>query len=256
MNTLGILQARVSSSRLPGKVLAPILGVPMLFRQIERLLRCKHIDKLLVATSTDSSDDRLVSECQSRGIPVLRGSLDDVLDRFFQAALEFKPRTVVRMTGDCPLADPNVIDETIKYFYSGDFDYVSNCNPPTFPDGLDVEVFKFECLSDAHEKALLPSEREHVTPYIRKQSNHWRLGNLTSRNDLSHMRWTVDEPEDFKFVKAVYERLYENNKNFDMNHVLELLERNPQLQMINSKFMRNEGLVESLKKDREFLIRN
>ena len=256
MNTLGILQARLSSSRLPGKVLLPILGEPMLFRQIERLSRCKQIDKIVVATSIDPSDDGLAFECEKRAIYVFRGSLEDVLDRFFQAALEFNPKVVVRLTGDCPLADPNVIDETIKFFYSGDFDYVSNCDPPTFPDGLDVEVFKFQWLADAHDKATYQSEREHVTPYIRKQSDVLRFGNYARETDLAHLRWTVDEPEDFEFVKTVYEKLYPSNDRFNMWDVLKLSDSHPEWQQINSKFQRNEGLVKSLEQDREFLQRN
>jgi len=256
MKTLAILQARVSSSRLPGKVFLPILGAPMLFRQIERLNRCSGLDKLIVATSVDPSDDLLAGECKNREVECFRGSLDDVLDRFIQAAKPLDPQAVVRLTGDCPLADPVLIDEVIKYFYEGNYDYVSNCDPPTFPDGLDVEVMRFSVLEAAHREAGLPSHREHVTPFVRSHPERFRLGNFASDIDRSNLRWTVDEPEDFEFVRSVYEMLYPNKPDFKTDDILKLLEKYSSLQSINSKFERNEGIKKSLSSDAEFLGQN
>ena len=220
IKTLAILQARVSSSRLPGKVLLPILGEPMLLRQIERLNRCSGLDKLIVATSTDPTDDSLELECEKRGVECFRGSLNDVLDRFIQAANPYDPETVVRLTGDCPLADPALIDEVIKYFYEGNYYYVSNCDPPTFPDGLDVEVMRFSSLEAAHREAVLPSDREHVTPFIRSHPERFRLGNYACDTNRSHLRWTVDEPEDFEFVRSIYEKLYPAKPDFGTDDIL------------------------------------
>jgi len=255
LKNLAILQARLSSSRLPGKVLNPVLGQPMLFRQTERLRRCAAFERLVVATSVDSLDDALVSECAARGIACTRGSLDDVLDRFIQSALPYHPEAVVRLTGDCPLADPALIDEVINYFHAGDYDYVSNCNPPTFPDGLDVEVIRFACLERAGREATLPSEREHVTLYLRAHPERFRLGNYVSPVDRSGMRWTVDEPEDLEFVRAVYEKLYPVKPAFTTDDILNLLERHPGLRSINSKFKRNEGLKKLLRAGEQMLAR-
>lgn len=255
MKVLSILQARVSSSRLPGKVLRPILGQPMLFRQIERLSRCKEFEQLVVATSVDLSDDPLASECAARGIACSRGSLNDVLDRFIQSALPYQPETIVRLTGDCPLADPTLIDEVIRYFHAGNYDYASNCIPPTFPDGLDVEVVRSACLEMANREAALPSEREHVTPFLRAHPERFRIGNYAAQVDRSDLRWTVDEPEDFEFARSVYEKLYPVKPEFTMDDILNLLEEYPDLRSINSMFERNEGLKKSLLADEQLLVR-
>lgn len=255
MKSLAILQARVSSSRLPGKVLLPILGEPMLFRQIERIRRAGRIDHLIVATSTDQSDDVLVGACAARGIPCARGSLDDVLDRFVQCALPYQPETVVRLTGDCPLADPQLIDAMLQGFEESDYDYLSNASPPTFPDGLDVEVMRFSCLIEAHREAKLPSEREHVTPFLRAHPERFRLGNHVADVDRSGLRWTVDEEQDLEFIRSVYQRLYSAKPDFSTEDILGLLADNPQLQSLNSSFERNAGFKKSLQDDARVFAR-
>lgn len=233
----------------------PILEQPMLFRHVERLNRCRNIDKLVVATTTDLSDDVLAAACEHRGVTCFRGSLADVLGRFVQAARQYKADTVIRLTGDCPLADPVVIDDVIRFFQAGNYDYASNCMPPTFPDGLDVEVVRFACLEEAAKEAVLPSHREHVTSYFREHPERYRLGNYASAVDRSGLRWTVDEPEDFEFVRRVYERLYPEKPDFTTQDVLDLLTREPALQAINVKFKRNEGAQKSLQADAEFMTR-
>lgn len=246
---LAILQARVSSSRLPGKVLLPIVGVPMLLRQIERITLSKKIDRLLVATSADSSDDAIETLCRQNKVDFFRGSLDDVLDRFYQAALPFQADQIVRLTGDCPLADPEIIDQTIDFHLSGKYDYTSNCLEPTFPDGLDVEVFRMDCLKEAWKEARLPSQREHVTPFIYQNPSRFRIGHYKNNIDLSHLRWTVDEEEDFKLVAKIYETLYPLNKNFSTADILDFLEKHPELKTINKKYQRNEGYQKSLSQE-------
>jgi spore coat polysaccharide biosynthesis protein SpsF len=246
---LGILQARASSRRLPGKVLKPILGRPMLERQIERLRRARRMDKLVVATSTDASDDAIAALCQSLPIDCFRGSLDDVLDRFYQAARPYGPRAVIRLTGDCPLADPAVIDQLIDMHLAGGFDYTSNVVKRSYPDGLDAEVMEFHCLETAWREATLPSEREHVTPFIRSQRQRYRFGDLVQAQDLSGQRWVVDDPEDFAFISAIYEALCPDNPAFTTADILALLERRPDIAAMMGHAPTNEGYQRSLAAD-------
>ena len=226
-----------------------LMGEPMLARQIERVKRSRLIDQLIVATSEHDSDRPLAELCLRLKIDCYRGSLDDVLDRFYQAAKKYSPDTIVRLTGDCPLADPELIDRVIQFYFDSASDYVSNCLEPTFPDGLDAEVFSLAALEEAWKNGSLKSEREHVTPYITGHPEKFNLANLSNEKNLSDLRWTVDEPEDFDFARAVYERLYQRNPRFGMNDILALLDDDPQLGRINQGFTRNEGLAKSLAED-------
>lgn len=251
---IAVLQVRASSTRLPGKVLKPILGEPMLARQIERILRSKRIDQLVVATSTDASDDAIAALCAQWSIARSRGSLADVLDRVYQAVAPYAPTHVVRLTGDCPLTDPAVIDAAIDFALRGDFDYATNVKPYTFPDGLDVEVVTFRALETAWREAELPSHREHVLPFIHRQPERFYLGYYRSPVDLSRHRWTVDESEDFVFVTAVYEALYPTNPNFSMRDILDFLEHHPELLRVNERFERNAGRRKAFEEDAKFLV--
>jgi len=221
---LAILQARISSTRLPGKVLAPILGVPMIGRQVERLRRCRRIDRLVVATSVDPSDDVLAAYCGSIGLDVFRGPLDDVLDRFGGALAEFpQAATVVRLTADCPLADWTVIDEVIEHHRASGADYTNNTTPQrTFPHGLDAEAMRPEALRAACAEAADPYEREHVTPFIYRQPQRFRLASVTRAMARPELRWTVDYPQDLEFVRKVYERLYPQDPAFDSEAIIAL----------------------------------
>ncbi|MGB5158669.1 aminotransferase class III-fold pyridoxal phosphate-dependent enzyme [Desulfobacterium sp. N47] len=247
---LSILQARCSSTRLPGKVMKPILGVPMLIHQLRRVLESKRIDKLIVATSIDSSDDAIEQVCLAEGIDCFRGSLDDVLDRFYQLTRSWQPSHVVRLTGDCPLIDPNIIDAVIKFCLDGNYDYATNALSPTFPDGLDVEVFLLSALEEAWKEATLPSQREHVTPFIHQHPERYRIGHYQNTEDLSHLRWTVDEQEDFELINKIYNELYPVKPDFRTSDILNLLKQKPDWSNINQQFKRNEGLKKSRNEDR------
>jgi spore coat polysaccharide biosynthesis protein SpsF len=238
---VGILQARMSSTRLPGKVLKPILGTPMLARQLERLLRCPALDELQVATSEQADDDPIRDLCQSVGVACFRGQLDDVLDRFYRCAQGAGADHVVRLTGDCPLADPALIAELVDFYFRRDIDYASNCRPPSLPDGLDAEIFTFKALAEAWSEACDPHSREHVVPFIVRQPQRFAAANWNYTEDLSKLRWTVDEPEDFAFVTKVYEHLYPAKADFGMGDVLALLRRHPELAEMNNRFERNQG---------------
>lgn len=250
MTVLAILQARVSSTRLPNKVLAPLLGQPMLARQIERLRRATTLDKLVVATSNDPSDTPLAAMCAENGVLCYRGSLDDVLERFHGAYATHGPADhVVRLTGDCPLADPEIIDLVVRHHLASGADYTTNAIQPTWPDGLDIEIMRAAVLQRAFDEARLPSEREHVTPYIHKHPEWFRIEHVKGERDLSALRWTVDELADLTFVTEVYAELYQHNRAFTTDDVLDLLKRRPELMQINGDFLRNAGYAKSLAAD-------
>jgi len=238
---LGILQARMTSSRLPGKVLEPIEGMPMIGRQIERLRRSDLLDGLVVATSVDPSDDRLVAYVESLGIPVVRGSLDDVLGRFIGVLDEFSPEVVVRLTADCPLVSSSVVDRVISAF-GPDVDYVSNTLEPTWPDGVDVEVVRASALRWVAEHSDDPHEHEHVTLGVYRRPDRFRCANVAGDVDLSSLRWTVDNAEDLAFVRSIYAKLLPVNDHFDVHDVLELLESQPSLSRKSADSARNAAL--------------
>lgn len=249
MKVLGVLQARVSSTRLPGKVLRPLLGRPMIARQIERLHRARTLDALVLATSTDPSDDALARWAEDAGVPVHRGSLDDVLDRFVSAARPYAPQHVARLTGDCPLADPAVIDAVVARHLRCGADYTSNTIEPTWPDGLDVEVMTMAALEIAAREATAPYQREHVTQFIVRQPGRFRLESVRADTDLSGLRWTVDEPADFELVEAIYAALYPANPAFGTADILAFLQHNPQWITHNTQHGRNEGLARSIARE-------
>ncbi|MBI2125163.1 glycosyltransferase family protein [Candidatus Woesearchaeota archaeon] len=245
-----IVQARMNSTRLPGKVLMDVEGRPLLYRLIMRLKQCKLLDKIVVATSVEKDDLPIVSFCRENNIPYFTGSKDDVLDRFYQTAKQFNIDVVVRITGDCPLIDPEVTDKVIQYYADNQetFDYISNGRPPTYPDGLDTEVFSFQTLEKLWKTATKKYHKEHVTALVSEDAS-FQIGNVENDKDLSHLRWIVDYKEDLEFVREVYRRLYSSGKVFGKNEILQLLEQEPQLQQINGKFVRNDGFAKSLKEE-------
>lgn len=225
----------MSSSRLPGKVMLPVAGAPMLARQLERLRRSKGIERLVVATSTGSDDDAIEQLCDESGTECFRGDLEDVLDRYYQAASHYRAGTIIRLTADCPLADPEVIDRLIAFYEGSEFDYASNIIERTWPRGLDAEIMSFETLERTWQDAERQPEREHVTLYIYRHPERFRLGSFTGDADRSHLRWTVDEVADLEMVRRVYGALYPDNPAFTTADVLEYLDRNPDVAAINTQ---------------------
>ena len=242
MTTIAIVQARMTSSRMPGKVLAPLAGAPMILRQLERIARATTLDGIVVATSTDPSDDELAEIVKAAGYRVARGDLNDVLARFITAMDETNPDTVVRLTADCPLTSPAVIDKVVTAFHESDADYVSNTMQPTYPDGLDVEVVKADVLRTVAQEATDPPEREHVTLGVYRRHDRFRVENVANDVDLSHLRWTVDTPEDYAFASAVYDALFPANPDFEFEDVLALLAERPVLGRTEADAPRNAAL--------------
>jgi spore coat polysaccharide biosynthesis protein SpsF len=228
-NVLAVVQARLSSSRFPRKVLSDLHGAPMVLRQLERINRCTRIDQVVVATSTESSDDELVAVLKSQNIAVRRGPLADVFLRFSQVVDEFSPQHVVRLTADCPLTDPQVIDELIKLHVSSGADYSSNAIERTYPHGLDAECTTREAFSRLGGRELTEQEREHVTLGIYTRPEEFQFSSLTQPVDQSELRWTVDYPSDLDFVRAVYDGLYDSNPEFSSQDVIELIRAQPEL---------------------------
>jgi len=248
---VAIIQARMSSSRLPQKVLKNVINKPLLKHQTERVLSSKRVDKVIIATSIQAEDDPIYELCKELKIDCYRGSLQDVLDRFYQAASQFSADHIVRLTGDCPLIDANLIDSVIDFHLDSSVEYTSNCSPPTFPDGYDVEVFTFNALQQAWQQAEKPSEREHVTPYIRNMTKLFSQNNFKADIDYSRYRLTVDEPEDLLLITRIFEHFYADKANFELADVINFLEQQPEIKKINSSFKRNEGLIKSELEDKE-----
>ena len=246
---LGILQARMNSSRLPGKVLKEVLGKPMLIRQVERIKRSKFIDDLIIATSINPLDNKIEDFCIKNKLKFFRGDEEDLLDRFYKAAKKHNARIIVRLTGDDPLTDPDLIDDMIKAFENGNYHAVSNSNYPTYPEGLDLTVFSFETLKDCWKNAKLKSQREHVIPYMFENKDKYKVYHYKQDQDKSHLRWTVDYEEDLLLIREIYRILYHQKNNFSSKDIYKLLENQPTLVDINSKFIRNEGLIKSLEND-------
>lgn len=233
MTTLLIVQARMTSTRLLGKVLLPLAGEPMLARLVERLRRVRQADGIVVATTTNVTDDPIVALCEELGVASHRGSEHDVLARFADAAAAHRADVVVRITADCPLLDPALVDQAIDLYQRGGHDYVSNMLPPTWPYGMAVEVFSAHALQQARAEATQPAEREHVTPFIYWRPERYALGNFASSVDLSAHRWTVDTPEDYELVRRLFEALYPQQPAFNQADVLALLARHPDWVQIN-----------------------
>ena len=232
MRRVAIIQARMGSTRLPGKVLKEIGGETMLERVVRRVQRAKSIDEVVVATSTIADDDAVSREAHRLGAPVFRGDLLGVLDRYYRAAQESEADVVIRITSDCPLIEPEIIDRVTNEFEVAAADYASNVIRPSYPRGLDVEVMTFAALSSAWQKAAEPYQRVHVTPYIYEHPELFHLITVSAEHDYSDHRWTVDTPEDLAFMRAVYESTG-NHDEVGWREVLALLAAEPELVEIN-----------------------
>jgi len=236
MKVVAIIQARMGSTRLPGKVLRQVLEKPLLEYQLERVGRAKLIDEIIIATTDQKINDPIVLLCKTLGISYYRGSENDVLNRYFEAANQTKAEVVVRLTADCPLIDPVQIDKVIERYLLQQYEllYVSNVLKRSFPRGMDTEVFSVQALKEANQKAKKKSDREHVTKYMVNNSRSFHLENVTNNQDDSHHRWTVDTIEDFIFIKRIIETLYPHKPNFTMEDIITLLDQFPKWRMINS----------------------
>ena len=236
MKTVIIVQARMTSTRLPGKVLKKILGKPLLEYQVERLWRVKHAGEIIIATTTNDTDRPIVDLCNRLSVPCFRGPEQDVLARYYGAAREHRAEAVVRITSDCPLIDPQVVDKVIQFYFDHrlEYDYVSNTLERTYPRGMDTEVFPVKVLNEAFAEATAQPDREHVTPYIYRHPRRYRLANVAYSEDLSHHRWTVDTSEDFELIKRIITALYPANPRFTLQDCQNWLKEHPEWEKINA----------------------
>lgn len=251
MKIIAVTQARYGSTRLPAKILRKVNGTTLLQTHMERILQSKKISALKVATTNEEGSERIVEIADLLGVSTYRGSVDDVLDRFYQTVKDEKPDYVVRLTSDCPLIDPKIIDKVIAIAERSGVDYVSNTLDVSYPDGMDCECFKFTALEKAWREATLKSDREHVTPYIWKNSTEKNGKLFTSEclknaEDWSDIRLTVDTPEDFEVIKTV---LLEMGAECDCKEYVEFIKENKNISDLNSSFKRNEGYEKSIKED-------
>jgi len=246
---IALIQARMGSTRLPGKVALELKGSTVLEQVFNRVSSSKLINEAILVTTLHKSDLPLVCLCANKNIRVFCGSEEDVLDRFYQAAKIIKPDHIVRITADCPLMDPEVIDIVVKKHLDSNSDYTSNVLVESYPDGLDVEVFTYNALEQAWKDADKKSDREHVTLFMRNNADRFKLCSVENNINLSSLRWTLDEPEDYDFIQKLYD-FFDKKSLFGMNEVLSVMEKHPSLGKINNKITRNEGLLTSLNKDR------
>ena len=250
MAVVAIIQARMGSTRLPGKVLADLGGKPVLQWVVDAAAAIPGTDRVIVATSTAAADDVIADWCAAHRVQVFRGHEDDVLDRFAGASRLVDADVVIRVTADCPFLDPIEAGKVVDQVTAGGFDYASNNDPPTYPDGLDCEAFTRAALEGAAARARRPSEREHVTLYMRDPAGGFRIGGVRCPlGDLSGERWTLDTPSDLAFLRAVAGGLPAGRPP-RLNEVLSVLDREPDLRRLNGGIVRNEGLARSLARDR------
>lgn len=246
---LAVVQARLNSTRLPRKALKEILGKPMLWHIIKRIEGAKLVDKIVIATTT--KDKEIIDFAKENKIDYYAGSENDIVGRLYETAKKFDAEAIVRITGDCPLVEPEIIDEEIRCYVinEGEVDFISNIHPRrTYPDGLDVEIYPFKILEIMHKKIKDKFLREWIYTYIIEKPDKFQTVNIENRMDLSEMRWTVDYQEDLIFVREIYKYLYKSGKVFHMEDILKLLEKKPELMKINEKFTCDEAYVEALKK--------
>lgn len=231
---LAIVQARMSSSRLPGKVLKPLAGAPSLARQLERIERARKIDHVMVATSRNREDDVIAGLCRDLATECFRGSLENVLERYYQAAKRHQPDHVVRLTADCPMTDWRLIDDMIDDHCRHGNDYSGIGMPRSYPKGLDAEIMTFAALEAAWRDSNTPYQREHVTPFLYQHKDRFRMSGISQARDWSKLRWTLDTPADYAMIAAVYEALYPSNPAFNREEIMAFLLDHPQVRELNA----------------------
>ena len=235
-----IIQARMSSTRLPGKIMTVFSGNTLLGHIIERISHSKYISRIIVATTENPADDELVKWLEMKAIEYFRGNESDVLNRYFEAAKIAGVSHIARITSDDPFKDPQVIDEVARLYFDESLDFAYNNKPPTFAEGLDTEIFSFQALSRAESNARDPFEREHVTQHFYRNAEKFKQKNLKSDLDFSHLRWTIDTEQDLLMTKLVYENLYKTGQIFLAKDILKLIEKNPQIAAINQHAKRSD----------------
>lgn len=235
-----IIQARMGSSRLPGKTLKKICGKPLLWHIVNRVKKAKLIDNVIIATTTNDNDNLIVEWAEQNDILYFRGDENNVLKRYYDTAVNFNANVIVRITADDPFKDSEIIDRVIKLLLETNADFACNNNPPSFPEGLDTEVFTFNALQIAFKKAEKEFDREHVTQYFYRNTELFKMVNLKHDINISHLRWTIDTDNDFKFAQKVYKHLYKEGVAFNMEDILSLLNTKPELLLINNNETRSE----------------
>lgn len=251
---VAIIQARLGSTRFPQKVLAELHGQSVLELYIRRVLPCKEIDKVIVATTTEPEDEKIAEVCAKVGVECFRGSEDDLLDRYYQCARRYSPEAVVRLTSDDAFVDHEVVDHGVRVWRETQADFVNNHFTATYPEGLDTEIYSFAALERSWREAKLKSEREHVFPYIENHQDEFKVAVFTQETDRSDLRWTVDYPCDLDMVKQVYAHLYEKNPVFLQQEILDLLDAHPEIVALNSHIKRKEGVNKT--KANDSIVRN
>jgi spore coat polysaccharide biosynthesis protein SpsF len=250
-----IIQARMNSTRLPGKVMKLLDNKnPSLFYTINQLKSASKLDKIIVATTQLAEDDKIEEFSIKNGIECFRGEADNVLDRFYTCAKKYELDVIVRITADCPLIDPNIVNSAIQIFNSDKYDYIHNQDPRTFPDGLDIEVFTFNVLEKAWKNAVLPSEKEHVTPYFRNHKEDFKIKSMINEKNLSFHRWTLDYKEDLELIRKIIQKI--NHRPILIEDIILLFNKEPNLFEINKNYLPNDGFQRSLEEDKKFLTRS
>jgi spore coat polysaccharide biosynthesis protein SpsF len=241
LNIVTVIQSRMASTRLPGKVMMPLACKPLLYRMHERVAASKLSGEIIIAATEEETDVPIIQLCEENNLNYYRGHSTDLLERHYKAAKKFNADVVVKIPSDCPLIDPNIIDKVIKYFIENfpKYDFVSNLHPATYPDGNDIEVMTMKSFEDARQNAKLPLEREHTTPYFWENPDKFRIGNVTWETGLDFSmthRFTIDYKEDYEFIKTVYDELYSENNMFILDDILNLLDDKPEIKRINEKY--------------------
>jgi len=247
MKPIVIIQVRMGSTRLPGKVLKKLNGITVLESLLNQLNYSKLLNDKIIATTSNSEDDVIVNFCKSKEIKCFRGSQDDVLDRYYNCAKKFSINTIIRITSDCPLMDPQVIDDVIDFYLKNSYDYVNNFYKRTYPYGNDVEIFSIKVLEKVWEKATKPSEREHVTPYIYNNPGEFSLGWIENKENLSEFHWTIDRREDLIFVQNIFKKI--SKRPILMKDIIDVIKDDPSLLEINKNTNPNEGYLKSIKEE-------
>ena len=251
-----IIQARMGSTRLPGKAMLDVENdKTVLYFVIKQLQNCKLIDKIIVATTTLENDNKIANFSKDLAIDCFRGSSDNVLDRYYQCAKEYSVSTIVRIPSDKPLIDPEIVDKLVSMFRNNSYDYITNfLSNPTFPGGMEVEIFSINALKKAWKKAKLPSEREHVTPYFTNHKDEFEITHIENSENLSHLSWAVDRIEDLRLVRKIVSKI--KKRPIMLKDIVDLFAKEPELVEINKNVNRKEGDLKSFKEDQEFLKNN